>query len=147
MGEIFADASKTNSNCRDAVALALCVFSFDALDVFADVAGKKARSSLADFEDLVDDRVEEVAIVAYENHRAVECAHGVLKDFLTFDVQVIGGLIEYDCIGFLHEHFRQCEAITFAAGQDSGFFEDIVFAKEEGAEHSPWIGFFAPCVG
>ena len=51
---------------------------------------------------VVDDVVEEIAVVAYHHYAAFEVGEILLQDSESHDVEVVGGLVENQEVGALH---------------------------------------------
>ena len=115
-------------------------FFFQTFDVFGDVTGKHAGAGGADLKDLVDNLVEEGAVVADQDDRAGELLNGVGEGIFGTDVEVVGGLVQNEAVSRAHEHLGQGHAVALAAGEDLTFFKDGVAAEEEGTEGSAGIG-------
>ena len=55
-------------------------------------------------EQVVDDVVHEAAVVADDDEAPFVVAQELLEDFECVDVEVVGGLVEYEEVGIGHEH-------------------------------------------
>ena len=76
-------SARSIAQCSDQCALLSTIghFLFHPFHVFGHVAGQQSGAAGGDFEDLVDDAVEEGAVVADENDSAVEIVDRVLENF------------------------------------------------------------------
>ena len=68
-------------------------------------------------EDSVDDPVQEVPVVGDRDHDAREMVQIVLQDLQRLDVKVIGGLVQDQHVGSLHQHAQQIQPPLLPAGQ------------------------------
>ena len=68
-------------------------------------------------EDAVHDTVEEVAVVGYRNHDAVEVVEVILEDGHRTDIEVVCRLVEDEDIRLGHKDAKQVEATLLAAAQ------------------------------
>ena len=84
--------------------------------------------------------MEEVAVVAHENQRAVVFQEGLFEDFLAADVEVVGGLVEDEERIWLKEEFCHLQSRTLAAGEHFYFLLDVFAAKKERAENVAYFG-------
>ena len=68
-------------------------------------------------QDVVDGGAKERAIVAHEQHGAIEVFQVRLEPLRRVQVEVVGGLVEQQDVGRAHELARQPEAAAFAAAE------------------------------
>ncbi len=61
--------------------------------------------------------VEEGAVMAYQQQGALEFHEYLFEQFQGFHVEVVGGLVQHQEIGWLAEQARQYEPVLFAAGE------------------------------
>ena len=87
----------------------------------------------ADDKELVDDLIEEVAIVGDDEHGAVVGVEGGFEDFAGGHIQVVRRLIHEDGVGGVEDHFAHGDTGAFAAGEDADFFIGGVAGEEEHA--------------
>ena len=82
-------------------------------------------------QELVDDLVEEVAIVGDDQKRAIVGIQGGFQDFAGGHVEVVGGLVHEDGVGGVEDHFAHGHTGALAAGEHADFFIDGVAGKEQ----------------
>ena len=66
---------------------------------------------------MVHDAVEEVAVVAHDNQGAAVLLEVFFKYVEGYDVQVVGGLVEYEKIRVLHQDGEQVEPALLSSGE------------------------------
>ena len=82
------------------------------------VAGEVLDVAIAvEYEEVVDDFVHKISVVADDDDAAAEGGEVVLKDVEGGDIEVVGGLIEDEEVGVLHEDHAELEAPALAAGE------------------------------
>src|SRR5215207_7680287 len=64
---------------------------------------------------LSDDVVEKPSVVAHDEQRARVVLEFLLEQLERFDVQIVGGLIQYDEVGGAREEAREQQAVALAA--------------------------------
>ena len=84
------------------------------------------------------DLVEEVAVVAHDQHRVLEVAEVLLQPFHGFEVKVVGRLVEQEVVGLAKEGLRQHDAhllltAEFAHQFAVQFVLDAQAAQERGS--------------
>ena len=70
-----------------------------------------------EMEDVIDDGLEEGAIVAHHHHGRVELAQVILQPAGGLEIEVIGGLVEQEQVGRRHQLAHQPQASALAAAQ------------------------------
>ena len=95
-------------------------------------------------EDMCADTVEEPAVVADDNGAACEVLEAFLQRAEGVDVDVVGGLVEEEDVGFALEGQRQMEAVAFTAGEYAAFLLLVGAGEIETAQVSARIDFAAP---
>ena len=113
---------------------------FDLPQVFGIVAEVGADLPVLYPPHLVDDLVEEVAIMADDDKRARILFEGFDEHIDRLDVEVVGGLIEDEKVGGGEEGAGQGHAALLATGEYGDGLEDIVAPEEEGAEERADLG-------
>ena len=72
--------------------------------------------------------------MADQQHGAVELIERIFEHLDILDVEVIGGLVEYQQVGPGERHERQRHAGPLAAAESADFTEHFVATEAEGAE-------------
>ena len=67
--------------------------------------------------DGIDGVIEEIAVVADDQHRAFPFAQDVFQPFHRFDIQVVGGLVQHQQVGLFEQQARQQGARLLPAGE------------------------------
>ncbi len=104
---------------------------FDAAEVGVVVALDHAEPSRLDDQQMVGDAVDEVAVVADKQHRAVELAQRSLQGIAGPEVEVVGRLIEDEEIGVLGGEPGQGSAAPFAAAEQGDLLKRGVARESE----------------
>ena len=100
--------------------LALFLLVFEGLIVaeLGVVAGEVVHFALStEHEQVVHHLVHEVAVVAHHDDAALEVGQVFLQSLEGGDVEVVGGLVEDEEVGGLHEHQTELEASALSAGE------------------------------
>ena len=79
---------------------------------------------------MVHHLVHEVAVVRHDDDAALKVLQVLLQDLQSDDVHVVGGLVQNEEVGVLHEHRAQLQATALATGE----FVDIVLLLKR-SEH------------
>ena len=85
---------------------------------------------------MVDDAVEEVAVVGDDQEGALEVEEVFLEDVEGDDVEVVGGFVEDEQVGLLHQDGEQVEPSFFAAGEFADGVVQHVVREEELVEEA-----------
>ena len=85
---------------------------------------------------MVDHTVEEVAVVGDHDQGALEVEQVFLEDVEGHDVQVVGGFVEDQEVGLLHQDGEQVEPPPFAAGEFRNGVAQHVVGEEELVEQA-----------
>ncbi len=91
-------------------------------------------------QDLVDELVEEMAVMRDDDDRPVILAHGLLEDFLGGHVKMVGRLIHDQQVGRGNDHLGQGQSAFFAAGKHRHLFIDIIALEKKGGQQGPLLG-------
>ena len=94
----------------------------------------------ADFHNAADDVVEELAVVGNDHDAASVGFQVILKPQERFEVQVVGGLVEQEEIGLLHEEAGEVGAHHPAAAEFAGGAVKVLFAETEAGEYLLGLG-------
>ena len=78
---------------------------------------------------------DEVNIVTDKNERSFVLVEGCNQGVDRADIQMGGGLIHQEKVGWVEEEFDEGESGFFPSAEDSHRFEDIVSAKKKGTEN------------
>mmetsp|Transcript_7402 Transcript_7402/g.15726 ORF Transcript_7402/g.15726 Transcript_7402/m.15726 type:complete len:407 (+) Transcript_7402:150-1370(+) len=82
------------------------------------VSGEEVALGLAlEREDVSCDAIEEVAVVGHDDGASCEVEEGLLEGAEGFDVEVVGGLVQYDHVRPRLQQLRQLHPIPFPAAQ------------------------------
>ena len=84
------------------------------------------RGPAADLHDFRGEALDEVAIVRHEDQRAAVVDQRVEQDFLRVEIEVVGRLVEQECVGRLEQHARDGEPGPLSARQHAGPLVDVV---------------------
>ena len=87
------------------------------LEIAAVVAGVGGYAAVLERGDVVDAGVHEGAVVTYDEHGAVIVGDKAAQPLDTFEVQVVGGLVQKQQVGMAQEEFSQRDAHLPAAGE------------------------------
>ena len=68
-------------------------------------------------EDAVDDPVQEIPVVGDRDHDAREVVQIILQNLQRLNVEVIGGLVQDQHVGRLHQHAQQIQPPLLSSGQ------------------------------
>ena len=69
------------------------------------------------FEDDAANTVEEESVVGNHQQRAIATLQVSLQPFYHLKVQVVGGLVEYQQVGFRQQHVSQCHTLLLTTAQ------------------------------
>ena len=75
-----------------------------------------------------------------DDGRALKKVQGLLEDLLAPDVEVVGRLVHYEAVAWLHQELGQGDSVALTAGKDTGFLKDVIATKQECAQSSAGIG-------
>src|SRR5690606_17704642 len=79
--------------------------------------GVRSRSLSLEVEDVISDAIEEHAVVADDEYRAVDIAQVLLEPERRIEVEVVGRLVEQPDVGGRDELPRQTDAAALSAAQ------------------------------
>lgn len=111
---------------------------FEVVVVAAGIAGDLA---VVDVEDLGGEGADEVDVVGDEDEGAFEALEGADEAFDAPDVEVGGGLIHEEEVGWVHEELDEVEPALLTAGEDFALFVDVLATEEEGSEDGACVVF------
>ena len=94
-----------------------------------------------DLDDLLHRDVEEVAVVGDQDESIGVGGEIFLQPVTSFEIKVIGGLVEQQQIGFLQQELGERDAHLPAAGEFVGFARPIFFAESQAGQHGADLGF------
>ena len=104
-------------------------------DVFVVVAGVEMDVFIPHLHGLLDRDVQEIAVVRTQQVRAGIIVKISFEPVPSFEIEVIGRLVEQQQIGTLQQEFREREAHLPAAGEFFGTARPILFAEAQAVEH------------
>ena len=113
-------------------------------DVLVVVASVAVEFGLGDFNDGTDQLIEKFAVVGDHENGSRVISQIFLKPDEGFEVQMVGGFVEEEKIGFLHEEASEMGAHNPAPAEGAGFAIEIGIAKSETAENLFGAGFELP---
>ena len=90
--------------------------------------------------DAVDQSVEEVAVVAHDDCRAVEVVDCVFQHVLRLHVEVVGRFVEYEQIDGLEQQLYHSQSATFPARQHFHILVACFASEHEGPEQVAHLG-------
>ena len=85
------------------------------LQVVAVVSAIGIKRLVVDFDDEIADTVEEVAVVGDHEQRLVAASEKAFEPLNHLEVEVVGGLVEDEQLGFGDEHVGESHSLTLAA--------------------------------
>ena len=97
------------------------------------------HASAAELIDALHQSVEEVAVVAHDDHRAVEGLDGTLEHVLALEVEVVGGLVEDEAVDGLQQELDHRQSGAFAAGEHLHLLVGGLAAEHEGAQYVAYL--------
>ncbi len=97
------------------------------LHVFGIISRKLVHAAAQHFPHRIADMVEKIAVVADQQKRALVLGQGILQPFDGGEIEVVGGLVHQQHVGFLQKQLRKRNPRTLPAGQRFHF----------AAEHMP----------
>ena len=80
------------------------------------------------------DLVDEVEVVGDEQDGALGFLQGEVEGVAGFEVEVVGGLVEYEDVGLLQHELAEEEAGGLAAGERIGHLHALFAAEEHATE-------------
>ena len=89
---------------------------------------------MTDFDNGGGDSADEFDIVAYQADGAVIGGKGFFQSLTPLKVEVSGGFVEEEEIGWVEEEAEEGEADFLAAAEDATLFGDVVGGEAEAAE-------------
>ena len=105
--------------------------------VVAVVAGVRARLAVAQIDDPLHRRIQEVGLVRDDQHRALVGLQMPNQPCPRGGVEVVGGLVQQQVIGATHEHLRQRDAHPPATGERSAGLAAVAGCEAQPAQHLP----------
>ena len=79
---------------------------------------------VVEFEDEIAHVVEEIAVVCHHEQCLVAAREESLQPFYHLQIEVVGGLVEYEQVGFEDEHVSQCHPFLLSSAELAhGLFE------------------------
>ena len=94
-------------------------------EVFGVGAGKVARTVGRDLHDARGQLGHEPAVVRNEQNRAGIIFQALDEGADGFQVEVVGGLVQHEYVGSLHDEQREDEARSLAAGKQANPFHHV----------------------
>lgn len=88
------------------------------------------------FDYAVRNRLDELMVMARHQDHAFEILKCVVERLDRFQVEVVGGGIEYHCVGVGEHHSGYHAADFLASGKNRSFFEHLLAAEKHLAEKS-----------
>ena len=104
------------------------------------VAAVEHQLPIAQLHDPVRHAGDEVTVVGHKQGGAVVGHQGVLEHLLGRDVQVVGGLIQYQQVAGGEQHQGQGQPGLFPPGQLAHLLEHGVVTEAEVAQQAPHLG-------
>ena len=104
-------------------------------------------SAILDFPDAVHNLVDEVAVMADDEHRAVENLQSRFHRLLGQDVQMVRRFIEDQEIGTVHYELQQHKARFLSARQCTNLLIDIVAVEHHAPQEGPCLFVRQPVFG
>ena len=99
-----------------------------------EAAGVERQFAVFEMEDRIDGAVEEVAVVADQQHGVRIAGEIVLKPQRAFEVEIVGRLVEQQQVGFGEEDGRERDAHPPAAREIRAGAHDVVRPEAEAGE-------------
>ena len=104
-------------------------------------------NAVVHMKDLCGEFPDEVDIVTDEDQRSLVGSESHDQGFDGVDVEVGCGLVHEEEVWRIDEEFYKIQPGLLPSAQDRGFLEDVILAKEEGAENAPGIIFGEFAIG
>ena len=98
------------------------------------------QALVPDLDGAVDGDVEKVAVVGDEDVAEGIVVEIVLKPVAGFEIEMVGGLVEKQQVGFGQQQLGQRDAHLPAAAELVGLARPILFAEAEAGEHRAHLG-------
>ncbi len=117
------------------------VFLGAQLNVLVERSGVGFRLPVAHFDDLADRVLQELAVVRDDEHRTVVAAHPAFQPLDPGHVEVVGGLVEDDQVGFFEQQPGDGQPRALAAAQRSDPLVVVGFGEAHLGEDRAEIGF------
>ena len=99
-----------------------------------DVANVLLQSFRCNLVDQLGEARKEIAVVRYDDERAVKIFQCALQNFFCLDIEVVCGFVEDEQIVGVEEELTQGESGFLTAGKYLDFFVDVFSREEEGSE-------------
>ena len=95
---------------------------------------ERLDSVISHLPELIHSGTQQVAVMRYDNNRAIETRQGFGERLTHFQIKVVGRLVKQQQVGFLPSHQRQCQARLLASGKAPHFTKGIIPLKAEATE-------------
>ena len=129
------------------LAFGLLAKAFDTLIALLQVCGIVALVQLKtagiNLGDAIDHVVHKGTVVAYHDNRAVVAAQKALKPLHAFKVEVVGGLVEQEQVGFTNKQLGERDAHLPASREIAGMAGHVVFLEAQAEQHAAHLRFKA----
>ncbi len=105
------------------------------------VARIEMHAAIPDLDDFVDGDVQEIAVVRNQHEGERIVGKILLQPVAGFQIQVIGGLVEQQQVGFFKQQLGERDAHLPAAGKFLGAFVPLLVRKTEPGKHGAHLRF------
>ena len=146
-GGLIAEAADERFQLLDALAL-VAIGCFQLLGALLFLLQKlfvvariEMHAAIPNFDDFVDRDVQEIAVVRDQHEGERIVGKILLQPVARFQIQVIGGLIEQQQVGFFEQQFGECDAHLPAAGKFLGAFVPLLVREAEAGKHGAHLRF------
>src|SRR5580658_3456625 len=112
------------------------LFPFLAPDVVFIVPWKNIDLTVSHFENSRGKFIDEIAIMRNKDHCPAVFLERFQQHVLGAHVQVIGGLVEQQEIGWLQQHASQSVTVALTSREHADALEHVVFGKQEAAQQT-----------
>ena len=146
---LVAELLDERFHMRDFFSLAfgLLAKAFDTLIALLQVCGIVALVQLKtagiNLGDAIDHVVHKGTVVAYHDNRAVVAAQKALKPLHAFKVEVVGGLVEQEQVGFTNKQLGERDAHLPASREIAGTAGHVIFLEAQAEQHAAHLRFKA----
>ena len=97
--------------------------------------------AIPDLDDLIDRHIQEIAVVRDQHECERIVRQVLLQPVAGFQIQVIGGLIKKQQVGFFEQKFRQRDAHLPAARKVLGAFVPLLMREPQPGQHAAYLCF------
>ncbi len=146
-GGLIAEAADERFQLLDALAL-VAIGGFQLLgallfllQILFVVARVEMHAAIPDLDDFVDRDVQEIAVVRDQHEGERVVGKILLQPVACFQIQVIGGLVEQQQVGFFEQQFGERDAHLPAAGKFLGAFVPLLVRETEAGKHGAHLRF------